>query len=74
MIWRTLTARDLRERKLNEVDPCDREVWRSNVRYAMRAASKLHVPGGGALMWMMLLHLHLPLNLNADDYDDIHLI
>ena len=28
-----------------EVDPCDRDVWRSNVRSAMRAASQL--PGGG---------------------------
>ena len=27
-----------------EVDPCDRDVWRSNVRYAMRAASQ--TPGG----------------------------
>ena len=27
-----------------EVDPCDRDVWRSNVRSAMRAASQL--PGG----------------------------
>ena len=27
--------------KLNEVDPCDRDVWRSNVRSAMRAASQL---------------------------------
>ena len=27
-----------------EVDPCDREVWRSNVRSAMLAATQL--PGG----------------------------
>ena len=27
-----------------EVDPCERDVWRSNVRSAMRAASQL--PGG----------------------------
>ena len=27
-----------------EVDPCDRDVWRSNVRSARRAASQL--PGG----------------------------
>ena len=27
-----------------EVDPCDRGVWRSNVRSAMRAANQL--PGG----------------------------
>ena len=41
MIWRTLTERDRRELKLNEVDPCDRDVWRSSVRSAMRAASQL---------------------------------
>ena len=44
MTWRTLTERDRREWKLNEVDPCDRDVYRSNVRSAMRAASQL--PGG----------------------------
>ena len=33
--------RDLREWNLNEVDPCDKDVWRSSVRYAMRAASQL---------------------------------
>ena len=44
MTWRILTERDHREWKLNEVDPCDRDVWRSNVRSAMRAASQL--PGG----------------------------
>ena len=27
-----------------EVDPCDRDVWRSNVRSAMLAVTKL--PGG----------------------------
>ena len=27
-----------------EVDPCDRDVWRSNVRSAMLAATQL--PGG----------------------------
>ena len=30
--------------KHNEVDPSDRDVWRPNVRSAMRAASQL--PGG----------------------------
>ena len=44
MTWRTLTERDLREWKLNVVDPSDSDVWRSNVRSAMRAASRL--PGG----------------------------
>ena len=42
--WRTLTEKDRREWKLNEVDPSDRRVWRSNVRSAMREASQL--PGG----------------------------
>ena len=32
---------DRRERNLNEVDPCDRDVWRSSVRSAMPAASQL---------------------------------
>ena len=39
--WRTLSEGDRREWKLNEVDPCDRDVWRSNVRSDMRAASQL---------------------------------
>ena len=41
MTWRTLTERDCRLWRLNEVDPCDRDVWRSNVRSAMHAASQL---------------------------------
>ena len=44
MTWRTLTGKDCREGKLNEVDPSDRDVWRSNVKSAIRAASQL--PGG----------------------------
>ena len=36
------------------------------MRSAMHAASQL--PGGGAQIWMILLHLHV--NLNADDDDD----
>ena len=44
MTWRTLTERDCRLRRLNEVNPCDRDVWRFNVRSAMHAASQL--PGG----------------------------
>ena len=39
--WMTLTDRDLREWKLNEVDPSDRNVLKTNGRYAMRAASQL---------------------------------
>ena len=43
MTWKTLTERDRREWNLNEVDPCDRDVWRSSVRSAMHAASQ--IPG-----------------------------
>ena len=42
--WRTLTERDCPEWNLKEVDPSDRDVWRSNVRSAIHAASQL--PGG----------------------------
>ena len=34
-------GRDCREWNLNEVDPCDKDVWRSSVRSDMRAASQL---------------------------------
>ena len=37
--------RDCREWKLMTVDPQERSTWRSSVRSAMRAASKL--PGKG---------------------------
>ena len=37
MTWKTLTERDRHEWNLNEVDPCDRDVWRSSVRSAMHA-------------------------------------
>ena len=60
--------RDRREWKLNEVDPSDRDVWRSNVRSAMRAAVQL--PGWEPLMWVMLLYLHVVLNVDADYGDD----
>ena len=40
----TLTERHHREWNLNKVDPCNKDVWRSSVRYAMRAVSQL--PGG----------------------------
>ena len=56
--------RDRREWNLNEVDPCDKDVWRSSVRSVMHAASQL--PGRSPLMWMMLLHLHVNLNANDD--------
>ena len=38
---KTLTERDSCDWNLNEVDPCDRDVWRSSVRFAMHAASQL---------------------------------
>ena len=41
MPWKSLTERDCREWNLNEVDPCDKDVWKSSVRSAMRAASQL---------------------------------
>ena len=41
MTWKTLTVRDGHEWNLNEVDPCDRDVYRSSVRFAMCAASQL---------------------------------
>ena len=56
----------LREWKLNEVDPCEMDVWRSNVRSVMHAASQLP-EGGSPLMWMMFLHLHINANANDDD-------
>ena len=37
----TYRERDRSEWNLKEVDPCDRDVWRSSVRSAMRAASQL---------------------------------
>ena len=64
MTLKTLTARDRRERNLNKVDPCDRDVWRSSVRSAMCAASQL--PGKEPTdVDDALLHLHV--NLNDDD-------
>ena len=44
MSWKTLTERDHLERNLSEVDPCDKDVWKSSVRSAMSAANQL--PGG----------------------------
>ena len=41
MTWRQLTERDCREWKLSAIDPHDRDTWRSDVRFAMRAASQL---------------------------------
>ena len=41
MTWKQLTERDCREWKLSAINPHDRHTWRSGVRSAMRAASKL---------------------------------
>ena len=43
--WKKLTEKDCREWKLTTVDPQERSTWRSGVRSAMRAASRL--PGKG---------------------------
>ena len=40
-----LTERGRREWKLSAIDPHDRHTWRSDVRFAMHAASQL--PGKG---------------------------
>ena len=45
------------EWKLTTVGPQERSTLRSDVRSAMPAASQLL--GGGPLMWMMPLHLHV---------------
>ena len=45
MTWKQLTERDLREWKLSDIDPHDRNTWTSGVRSAMHAASQL--PGRG---------------------------
>ena len=41
MTWKQLTKRDCRELKLLAINPHDRNMWRSGVRSAMRAASQL---------------------------------
>ena len=41
MAWKQLTDRDCREWKLSAINPHDRNMWRSGVRSAMRAASQL---------------------------------
>ena len=56
-IEQTYRERPSRVKTQREVDPCNRDVWRSNVRSAMRAASQ--IPGGGPLMLMVLLHLQV---------------
>ena len=66
MTWKQLTERDCREWKLSAIDPYDRDTWRSGVRSAMCAASQL--PGGGPLLWILPLYLHV--NQKSDDDDD----
>ena len=41
MTWKQLTERDRREWKLSAIGPHDRDTWRSGVRSATHAASKL---------------------------------
>ena len=65
--WKQLTERDCRELKLSAIDPHDRDTWRSGVRSAMPAASQL--PGGGPLLWIWPLHLHI--NKKSDDDDEM---
>ena len=43
MSRKRLTGKDCSQWNLNDVDPCDKDVWRSSVRSAMREAS--HIPG-----------------------------
>ena len=45
MTWKQLTERDCREWKFSAINPHDRHTWRSDVRYAMRAASQLSGKG-----------------------------
>ena len=45
MTWTQLTERDCREWKLSAINTRDRNMWRSGVRSAMRAASQLSGKG-----------------------------
>ena len=38
MSWKTSTERDCREWNLIEVDPCEKDVWRSSVRCTWKGA------------------------------------
>ena len=62
MSWKKITENDCHKRKLPTVD-----TWRSGFRSAMPAARQ--PPGGGPLMSMMPLRLHV--NLKPNDDDDI---
>ena len=61
MTWKQLTERDCSE----AINPHDRNMWRSGVRSAMRAASQLS--GRGPLIWMLPLYLHVN---QKSDYDE----
>ena len=65
LTWKQLTERDRREWKLS-INPHDGETWRSGVRSAMRAASQL--PGGGPLLWIWTLYLHVNQKSDDDEY------
>ena len=71
MTWKQLTERDCREWKVSAINPHDRNMWRTGVRSAMRAASQLSGRGeggggGGELVWMLPLYLHVN---QKSDYD-----
>ena len=69
MTWKQLTERDCREWKLSAINLHDRNMWRSGVRSAMRAASQLS--GREPMMWMLPLYLHVN---QKPDYDDMMMI
>ena len=58
--------------RLNEVDPCDMDVWRSNVRFAMCAATQLpgEEPTGIDDAPAPAFNLMLIMNYDYDDDDD----
>ena len=57
--------------KLSAINPHDRHTRRAGVRSAMRAVSQLPGRGGGgALMWMLPLYLHVNKKSGDDDDDD----
>ena len=64
MTWRQLIERDCKEWKLSDIDPYDRDTWRSSVRSAMRAASQL---SGRAPTDVDDLHVN---KKSSDDDDD----
>ena len=45
MTWKQLTERDCRDWMFSAINPHDRNMWRSGVRSAMRAASQLSGKG-----------------------------